>query len=66
MNTNINYGQCDKCGENLQVTEWYDEYERDNEGHFTGRKRRAVSSLFCPNCFKKFCIDDTFDKDWHY
>lgn len=30
----------------------------------TGRKRRAVSHLECPNCFTKECVDESFDEPW--
>lgn len=30
----------------------------------TGRKRRAVSHLECPNCFTKKCVDESFDEPW--
>lgn len=58
------YGKCSNCQCSLKVSKWFWEYEYDKQGHCTGRKRRAASSLTCPNCFKNYCIDDTFDGPW--
>ena len=30
----------------------------------TGRKRQAVDYLVCPVCYKRECVDDSFDGPW--
>ena len=61
------YGQCDICGHDLVVEEWFKEYEYEPKSNIpTGRVRRAASCLVCPNCLKHYPIDDTFDGNWYY
>jgi uncharacterized protein with PIN domain len=55
--------KCDKCG-NITVKIWFKEIEY-RKGIPTGRERNAVSHMLCENCGKTFCVDDTFDGDWH-
>lgn len=62
---NRNYGNCDYCGTPLEAELFWEE-ERNEQGHLTGRIRRAVGMLYCPHCMKKYCIDDTFDGSWFY
>ena len=58
--------ECPKCG-SIMIPIWFtDEEEKVTYGcrHKTGRKRRAVSHLECPDCFTKECVDDSFDQPW--
>ncbi len=60
------YGTCDKCGTNLNAI-WFIEYESKLVGNSwikTGRQRRAVSHLCCPECLTNYCVDGSFDGDW--
>lgn len=61
------YGVCEKCHTNL-VAVWFTEEEtavsREGFRYSTGRKRRAVNYLYCPECFAKYCVDDSFDGPW--
>lgn len=62
-----NYGVCE-CGASLEPEFFTEEEEKVTpEGwkYKTGRKRRAVSHLFCPCCLKNYCVDDSFDGPWH-
>lgn len=60
------YGECE-CGAGF-IPVWFidEEYRYENSGimYKTGRKRRACSHLECPNCFKRQCVDDSFDSDF--
>lgn len=60
------YGNCDHCGEDLIPTDWFLDEEGDKNGIPTGRIRWAVGYIVCPNCGKKYVVDDTFDEPWHY
>lgn len=60
-----NYGNCERCKTPLKAETFWDK-EYDKKGRPTGRIRRAVGVLYCPNCMKKYCVDDTFDGPWHY
>lgn len=59
--------ECPKC-RNIMIPIWFiEEEEKYVNGYYpykTGRKRRAVSHLECPNCFTKECVDDSFDEPW--
>ena len=60
------YGECFECGSSL-IPVWFIEKEyitKDGIMYETGRTRRAVDYLFCPNCFNKECVDDSFDGPW--
>lgn len=61
------YGVCSRCGTDLVPVWFIDEETKVTNGHMykTGRKRRAVDYLECPFCFKKECVDDSFDGDWY-
>lgn len=62
------YGYCSRCDAEL-VPVWFIEDEYKTEHGITcktGRKRRAVSHLECPKCFKREVVDDSFDEAWHY
>lgn len=66
-NTISKFGECAFCGAHLEAV-WFTEYEyntTDGITYKTGRKRHAVDYLFCPECNKKFCIDDSFDSCWY-
>ena len=66
MSKNI-YGVCSNCNANLMPV-WFIEEETKIVGgrmYKTGRKRRAVSHLECPCCFKSVCVDDSFEEEWH-
>lgn len=58
--------ECPKC-RSIMFPVWYTEEEEIVENGYrykTGRKRRAVSHLECPNCLTKECVDDSFDQPW--
>lgn len=59
-----NFGWCSCCGTNL-LASWFieEEYKR---GYKTGRVRQATKYLYCPNCGRIKCVDDSFDGEWHY
>ncbi len=61
------YGDCPECGYPLTPV-WFteEEYKTTPFGsqYKTGRKRRAVDYLFCDVCWKKHCVDDSFDGAW--
>ena len=65
MAQNIDYGAC-KCGADLEPVFFIEEETRCVDGYMihTGRKRRAVSHLTCPNCLRNFPVDDSFDGPW--
>lgn len=66
MSNNI-YGGCSECGTPLEPV-WFteEEYKTVNGCIFkTGRKRRAVDYLVCPNCFHKEIVDNSFDGNWY-
>lgn len=61
------YGKCE-CGESLHPV-WFIENETKVIGGrmtYTGRERKAISHLECHNCFKNYCVDDSFDGDWRF
>lgn len=61
------YGICSICNSDL-IPIWFIDEERKTKAgitYKTGRKRKAVDYLECPNCGKKECIDDTFDGNWY-
>ena len=61
------YGYCSECGAPLEPV-WFTEEETKVVGGImihTGRTRRAVSHLECPDCFNKEAVDDSFDGPWH-
>lgn len=63
----MNYGECDRCGAHLMPADWFEEKEYDSNTMLpTGRIRWAVGYIVCPECGKKYCVDDTFDGKWHY
>ena len=63
----MNYGKCDRCGADLMPADWFEEKEYDSKTMLpTGRVRWAVGYIVCPECGRKFCVDDTFDGQWHY
>lgn len=55
---------CDECGIKLIPIIFID-YEYDNNMIKTGRKRKAISHLTCPQCLKNYTVDDSFDENWH-
>jgi hypothetical protein len=64
----MKYGFCKYCYTQLEPV-WFEDMEEVYEnGHQcqTGRWRKAVDYLICPNCLKKECVDDTFDGAYHY
>lgn len=65
--TRTDFGECERCGEELVPIYFKEEEEKTNYGwrYKTGRWRQAVSHLTCPCCFKNYCVDDTFDGPWH-
>ena len=60
------YGTCDVCGADLIPVFFEDkEIVKEYGVEFkTGRKRIAVDYLQCPNCLKKYTVDDSLDKKW--
>lgn len=61
MEKEKDYGKCD-CGCDLKPV-WFQETEYRNN-IATGRKRMAVSHLFCPDCLENYTVDDSFDEPW--
>lgn len=61
----IGYGKCDRCNCDLMAEMFWDK-ERDNRGILTGRIRHSVGVLYCPQCLKRYCVDDSFDGPWFY
>ena len=61
------YGECSVCGESLEAVWFIEEEYNTFEGRMykTGRKRRAIDYLVCPECDHKECIDDSFDGPWY-
>lgn len=60
------YGNCSECGSSL-IPVWFIEEEyiiRDGIMYETGRTRKAVDYLFCPNCLNEECVDESFDGPW--
>ena len=61
------YGICPECGHSLRPV-WFieEEYKTTSFGamYRTGRTRWAVDYLICDVCFKKQCVDDSFDGLW--
>ena len=58
---------CCECGAELEAV-WFteDEYaSADGISYRTGRQRRAVSHLVCPDCLRNYPVDDSFDGPWH-
>lgn len=65
--TNSKYGVCEKCKSDLKPV-WFREDEiiyKSGIPMKTGRSRNAVSHLICTNCLRQYCVDDSFDKEWH-
>lgn len=60
------YGECDRCNCELMPTDWFEDIEYDSHMIPTGRVRLAVGYMICPECGKKYCVDDSFDGPWHY
>lgn len=61
------YGNCE-CGRSLRPM-WFTEEETKVESgrmYYTGRERKAVSSLSCDHCLKNYPVDDSFDGEWYY
>lgn len=60
------YGLCEKCLEKLEAVYFIEEEYQVINGNLikTGRKRRAVDYLICPDCLARYCVDDTFDEPW--
>lgn len=61
------YGKCSGCTLEL-VPVWFTEKEyKVSNGtlYETGRTRRAVDYLICPQCMSKYAVDDSFDGEWH-
>lgn len=64
---NKNFGKCPYCGNDLSpVYGTEDEFIVENNHLIkTGRERRIVAYLQCKTCFKKQCVDDSFDGPWY-
>ena len=60
------FGICGTCGCELEPSYFVEEEEIIQHGvrFKTGRVRRAVDCLVCPNCFRTACVDDSFDGPW--
>lgn len=59
------FGKC-QCGAELEAV-WFTEEEIDSHsGLRTGRIRRAVDYLVCPNCDIRYQVDSCFDSPWRY
>lgn len=60
------YGQCPECGADMEAVWFIDEEYKTMQGmmYKTGRKRQAVDYLVCPVCYKRECVDDSFDGPW--
>lgn len=67
LHTTSKFGECSSCSTPLEAV-WFTEYEyktADGIMYKTGRKRRAVDYLVCPECDKHTCVDDSFDGNWY-
>lgn len=60
------FGICGTCGCELEPSYFVEEEEIIQHGvrFKTGRVRRAVDCLVCPNCLRTECVDDSFDGPW--
>lgn len=56
------YGKCRHCGVSLEAV-WFTE-KQFSRGCPTGKTRRNISYLICPNCLKKEAIDDSYATPW--
>ena len=66
MKNKTEYGVCAYCGAELEPI-WFTEEETvilHGSLIKTGRARRAVDYLICPNCLTHACCDDSFDGPW--
>lgn len=62
----VDFGKCCECGTSLEAN-WFKDIEFKPKSNIpTGRRRWAVNYLYCPKCFKKFPVDDSFDGKWFY
>lgn len=59
------YGKCACCNENLLAI-WFIEYEQDRYGIRTGRQRYNIDYLECLYCGKRYVVDDSYARPWHY
>ena len=63
------FGKCPVCGAELEAI-WFEEEEEVYEPPIkyirrTGRKRRNVNYLECPECWHKEAVDhDSYAEDW--
>ena len=62
------YGKCPVCGAELEAI-WFEEEQEVYEPPIkyirrTGRKRRNIAYLECPECWHKEAVDDSFAEDW--
>lgn len=59
----LDCGFCERCGTELEPVYFREEESYiDEYGHLmrTGRTRRAVDYLVCPNCLKRYIVDGDF------
>lgn len=64
----VPYIECSRCGARM-LPVWFEEEEEKVENGYrykTKRKRKALSHLECPLCYKKECVDDSFDQPWRW
>lgn len=60
------FGSCDNCKIPLEA-DWFKDIEFKPKSNIpTGRVRRTVNYLYCPQCLKKFPVDESFDGQWYY
>lgn len=62
------FGKCPCCGAELEAI-WFEEEEEVYEPPIkyirrTGRKRRNIAYLECPECWHKEAVDDSFAGEW--
>ena len=60
------FGNCIECGYKLSPV-YFEDKERNEHHHLTGRTRTACSHLLCENCGHTVAVDGSFDlNDFHY
>lgn len=63
------FGKCPHCGCDLEGIWFIEEEEIYDSGvkayYKTGRKRRNLSHLECPECWHREAVDDSFAQEWY-
>jgi hypothetical protein len=62
------FGKCKCCGSELEPVWFIEEEEIYDSGvksyYKTGRKRKNINYLECPECWHKEAVDDSFAEEW--